>query len=49
MHALDGILLAETLAGSPQREKLLQQYQWGEASLFHLMYEHQAWRGRQTR
>jgi hypothetical protein len=49
MHALDGILLAEALAGSPQREKLLQQYQWGEASLFHLMYEYQAWRGRQTR
>jgi hypothetical protein len=49
LHGLDGVLLAEALAGSAQSEKLILSYELGEASLFHLSEAYQTWLGTQTR
>jgi hypothetical protein len=49
LHALDGVLLAEALAGSAQSEKLILSYELGEASLFHLSDAYKTWLGTQTR
>jgi hypothetical protein len=49
LHALDGVLLAEALAGSTQNEKLILSYELGEASLFHLSDAYKTWLGTQTR
>jgi hypothetical protein len=49
LRALDGVLLAEALAGSAQSEKLILSYQLGEASLFHLSVTYKDWLGTQTR
>jgi hypothetical protein len=49
LHALDGVLLAEALAGSAQSEKLIASYEVGEASLFHFKLAYQTWLGTQTR
>jgi hypothetical protein len=49
LRALDGVLLAEALAGSAQSEKLILSYELGEASLFHLSDAYKTWLGTQTR
>lgn len=43
MRGLDGIMLAEAVAGSPQADRLLDLYQHLEAGLFELEYAHQVW------
>lgn len=42
MRGLDGVMLAEAVAGSPQADRLLYLYQHLEAGLFELEYAHRS-------
>ena len=45
LRGLDGVMLAEAVAGSAQEDRLLTLYQREEAALFHLELAHQNWEG----
>ncbi len=43
LRALDGVLLAEAIAGSARQAELLDLYQKEEAAVFHVTVTHQTW------